>query len=506
VLVNSTKYHEETSYQRHKLNGHFLDLKNQPDVFKTYPGVELLKLPRISEFPVTDFSDLIKKDHIQNKTAPAFDIEELSRTLLLTYSITAKAGHSGGDFYYRSSPSAGALYPVEIYLAGNGIHGLKDGVYHFSIAQHALSLLRRGRFPIQVDSAMIPTGTKSPLMTFFLTAIFFRSAWKYRDRSYRYHLLDTGHLLENLLIALKSSGYDPSFSYDFDDYNINQLLGLDDTKEVCLCLCQVQGEQEFREEAAQEIYELPERFKNASRVAKDETEYPIVLDMHTAGSTVTSRSKTEYEMLSEFCVQPHSWKKIKTPVSWPEVMSYPENIFQRRSSRNFVKEPIKRETLTALFDSLCVLCSENTGQTSKISRYMCIGFLIGMAEGFTPGFYLLDTGSRATGMAASGLFIERMAGVCLDQGWLANAAVHFLFMTDLMVLDSLWGPRGYRYSMMTAGRLGERLYLTTTAMGLGSCGIGAFYDIEAADLLDLNKESRLLYLVAVGSVKSRIKL
>jgi nitroreductase len=108
-------------------------------------------------------------------------------------------------------------------------------------------------------------------------------------------------------------------------------------------------------------------------------------------------------------------------------------------------------------------------------------------------------------MAASGLFPERMAHVCLDQAWLASAAVHFLFMTNLKVLDQLWGPRGYRYAMMTAGRMGERLYLTTTAMGLGCCGIGAFYDMEAADLLVLNKESRLLYLVAVGPAKSRIK-
>jgi nitroreductase len=56
--------------------------------------------------------------------------------------------------------------------------------------------------------------------------------------------------------------------------------------------------------------------------------------------------------------------------------------------------------------------------------------------------------------------------------------------------------------MLTAGRLGERLYLAATALGLGCCGIGAFYDFEAVELLDLKKESRLLYLVAVGPVKS----
>ena len=55
--------------------------------------------------------------------------------------------------------------------------------------------------------------------------------------------------------------------------------------------------------------------------------------------------------------------------------------------------------------------------------------------------------------------------------------------------------------MLTGGRLGERLYMTATALGLGCCGIGALYDWEAAELLGLNDESRLLYLVGVGPVK-----
>jgi len=56
--------------------------------------------------------------------------------------------------------------------------------------------------------------------------------------------------------------------------------------------------------------------------------------------------------------------------------------------------------------------------------------------------------------------------------------------------------------MMMAGRMGERIYLAASSLGLGCCGIGAFYDEEARDLLGLNRESRVLYLVDVGPVKS----
>ena len=79
--------------------------------------------------------------------------------------------------------------------------------------------------------------------------------------------------------------------------------------------------------------------------------------------------------------------------------------------------------------------------------------------------------------------------------------MHVLFFANLEILERCWGSRGYRYAMLTAGRLGERLYVAATAMGIGCCGIGAFYDGEAAVSLGLNDHSRLLYLVALGPVK-----
>ena len=104
-------------------------------------------------------------------------------------------------------------------------------------------------------------------------------------------------------------------------------------------------------------------------------------------------------------------------------------------------------------------------------------------------------------LSSQGFWMDKMAHVCLDQAWLANCALHFVFLTNLDCLEQTWGPRGYRYAMLTAGRLGQRIYLGTTAMGIGCCGIGAFYDDEAARLLGLNEQTRLLYLVAVGPLK-----
>jgi SagB-type dehydrogenase family enzyme len=147
----------------------------------------------------------------------AIDLTSLSLVLRLTYSLTAKTRHAGGDFYYRSVASAGALYPTEIYVATQGVTNLPDGIYHFSIARHGLSLMRKGKLSLLIKKATEILDTTVPVLTFFFTAIFFRSAWKYRERSYRYHLLDTGHVVENLVLALNARGLPNALSMDFDD-------------------------------------------------------------------------------------------------------------------------------------------------------------------------------------------------------------------------------------------------------------------------------------------------
>jgi SagB-type dehydrogenase family enzyme len=115
----------------------------------------------------------------------------------------------------------------------------------------------------------------------------------------------------------------------------------------------------------------------------------------------------------------------------------------------------------------------------------------------------MDPESKRLGLLEKGLFIEPMARACLDQMWLKQAALHLLFITDLSDVDRWWGARGYRYAMVEAGRLGQQAYLAATAIGWGACGIGAIYDREAAELLNLSGSEALLYLVGIGPVRAR---
>jgi len=502
-MTNSAfKYHLHTSYQRDKMAGHYLDWPNQPTVFKDYPGISPVVMPSHIPVPREELSSLLKGDSLKDGGGQ-MDVAVLSLILRLACTLTAKARHSGGDFYFRSVASAGALYPTEIYVATNGVKGLHNGLYHFAVHRHCFYPIRQqGLSPHFFKTVQIP-GDKEPLLTFFLTAIFFRSAWKYRDRSYRYHLLDTGHLAENLIMALKSQRLPFDLSFDFDDKKVNDLLGLDETKEVALTVINVPGNDPISHEIGESIDELPENIRRASRVSGKEVDYPVIREIHRAGSWTTSPKRSAWEMPHELGILPETWTEITRPLSWPQVMNYPEAVFNRRSRRNFVKEPMGEGCMAALLDALCIKDFSHPTDEKEPYRSVSTGFLAGDVEGMKPGFYLLDTEKKAMGLVNHGHFMDRMAHICLDQAWLVNAAAHFLFLANLDGIDHTWGARGYRYAMITAGCLGERLYVAATAMGMGCCGIGAFYDGEAAALLGLDDHSRLLYLVAVGPVKGQ---
>jgi SagB-type dehydrogenase family enzyme len=494
MIKSCLDFHEVTSYYRDRMGGHYLDWANQPKVYKTYDGIKPLPLDREAEFPREKLHSLLL-DQTPGDTAPGIDLAALSKLFLLSYTFTTRARSQEGEFYFRSAASAGALYPTEVYTATRGVAGLHDGLYHYAIQAHALVPLRNGELGPYILQAAGREEKTLPVVILFLTAIYFRSAWKYRARSYRYHLLDTGHVEENLILALKSLGLPYQVSYDFDDAKVNDLLGLDEKMEVALALVFLFGQDVTPRHNKQEILQLSESVSKASRVSRKEVDYPAVREIHDAGKERIAGRIGGVEMTGSLGLRPKEWMAVESPSVRNETADYPDCVFMRRSRRNFVKRLIREDAMAEFLKG--VSASDRNPYEGSVS----VGFLTAQVEGVESGFHLLDREKQATGMIAAGSYIESMAPICLDQAWLANAGVHFLFLANLKVLDRTWGPRGYRYAMMTAGRLGERLYIAATARGLGCCGIGAFYDGEARKLLGLNESSRLLYLVAVGVVK-----
>ena len=389
TIKTGAQYHNYSGYDRHKMTGHMLDWSNQPRVFKKYEGIDPVLLPGDGLLPEKRLSHLLKRSEAKGE-AGEVRVEDLSRILLVTNGPTGRARYPDGDFYFRSAASAGALYPTEVYVSAGSVRGLESGLYHFAVHPHGLHPLRTGEAQSYVRKIVPEYEIGSPVMTFFFTAIFFRSAWKYRDRAYRYHLLDTGHVAENLILALRSLGLPFQVYYDFDDERADRFLGLDREKEATLALVSVPGPSGPPETGSTEVPALPGKIGQASRVSGHEKDYPAILEIHRAGARIGTASLPSADVIRDPGLSLQTREPLEGPASWPEVMDFGDAVFQRRSRRNFVKRPLPREGMMSLLDALCVSDPKTPNAVSHWERAFHTGFLALDVDDLPPGFYGID--------------------------------------------------------------------------------------------------------------------
>ena len=503
-VASGKEYHTITSYDRFRMTGHGLDWAHQPDPYKTYEGMDQIPLPEVSDFPKRSLWDLndVKASDTQTQM---LDLNRLSRILLLGYGLTARARQPGYEFYYRSAASAGALYPIEIYLAAFDVDGLDPGLYHYGIGRRALTLLRKGFFRELTASAVEDISSTGMCACFYISGIFFRSAWKYRARAMRYVLLDAGHVLENLRLSLKAEGYHQTIHYDFDDLVLNRFLGLDEKRETCLAGLPVYGEAKPSSvvEAVVTQKPLSSEIQASSRVSSKEVFYEEIDGICRAGRKFSGDMDmiSTSSMRDKLGLECSEWIPMVSFKSRDNEIGFAETIFNRRSKRNYIPEKLSAERFWRLLNFVYGAAAMGASPAQLHGGCLATGFFAENIEGLDSGLYLLNETEKKIGKVKQGRFLSTMATVCLDQEWLRSASIHFLFMTHLDELDRRWGARGYRYAMMLAGRVGQAIYLGATALGLGSCGIGALYDGEARETIGLNEDSALLYLMAAGPVK-----
>ncbi|WP_298235996.1 SagB family peptide dehydrogenase, partial [uncultured Azohydromonas sp.] len=136
----------------------------------------------------------------------------------------------------RASPSSGALFSTELYLAVGALPGLAPGLWHYDAEAHALERLRAD--PAVAALPGLPGGEEPGRADAFViaTAVFRRTGRKYRDRSYRYVLADLGHALENLRQAAVAVGWQARLVPAFDGPRLAAGLALNEDEEGVLAL------------------------------------------------------------------------------------------------------------------------------------------------------------------------------------------------------------------------------------------------------------------------------
>lgn len=500
-------YHERTKYDPETIN------QRVPDIDWDRPPVPF------KDYPIGTRIDL--KPHIGDRQTL---LSRLSHLLYCTYGVTARIPQiAQQDLLLRAAPSAGGLYPAEVYLLSGGQGDLPPGRYNYQVRDHSLVRFWENDSAEVLEAACFghPALKDAPFVI-VTTAVFFRSSWRYQDRAYRRIHLDTGHLLGNLELAAALTDYRPYLIAGFDDGAVNELLYLNPEEEGAIAVVALQDRQKQPPEA-------PLTTALASDADRDYPELPdgsLLGYLHQAsaievvpesGSELGSHD-IEDKYNFPFCTKVST---ASSPLDWGERGSGLEaTLLQRRSTRaydggaeieleqvkallNFAYQPQPLEQLSPQGLSAALSEAASWEQPNFCDRSLIQTFIATTAvAGLEDGCYYYAPQAQELRQIRFKNFRRELHFLCLGQNLGRDAAMVLFHTADLQGAIARWGDRAYRYLHLDAGHLGQRLNLAATHLRLGVSGIAGFFDDHVNDVLGIPPDEAVLYITTIGQPRT----
>lgn len=487
----SQHYHERTKYDPQTLGikSRALDFERQPASFKDY------KLG--TSYNLMDFL----QDEPDGE--PLVRWQRLSQLLFCSYGLTGIVPYPGNPFYLRAAPSAGGLYPAEVYLISRG-GPIPAGLYNYQVRSHTLiHFWESDVWPALQSACFEHPVLESTQLAIVVTGVFFRSAWRYEDRAYRRIFLDTGHLLGNIELAAALNEYRPHLIGGFSDQAVNQLLYLDADQEGAIAVIPLADLLDMQQLSSTQTA-LPSGV---------DTDYPAIPDgellgyLHQATQIKTEKPAIARPPLNNqgdkynfpFCLKIST---VTTPIKWDK-HSLKNTFLKRRSTRCYTGKPLTLTELAALLDF-----------TYQPQHYIDQGFdgapdyfELNLIETFVAvsGVTDLEAGCYYYAPKIQELrqirfknFRRELHFLCLHQDLGRDAAAVVFHTADLRTAISHYGDRAYRYLHMDAGHLGQKLNLAAIHLGLGVSGIGGFFDNYVNEVLGIPTDEAVLYITTLG--------
>ncbi|WP_016951267.1 SagB/ThcOx family dehydrogenase [Anabaena sp. PCC 7108] len=147
----------------------------------------------------------------------------------------------------RNSPSAGGLYPIEMFVSTQAVESLADGLYHYEPRGHGLHWVSDAVLADFVEPLLQQDYFVNANALFIFTSVFMRSMCKYGARGYRFALLESGHQAENICLMAGQLELGSLCIGGFHDMSLNSILGIDGKHHAAL-YCVAVGTYKRREQ------------------------------------------------------------------------------------------------------------------------------------------------------------------------------------------------------------------------------------------------------------------
>ena len=456
-----------------------------PSSFKTYPGTEAMALPLASAAgtPRSLARVVRASEHDAGFSDAPLELAELGRLLHLTNGVTGRRRAT----LLRAAPSAGALYAGEVYVLAERVSGLAPGAYHYAVPDHALVRLRSGSFAGDVAGALErPALVANAAAIVLLSNVFRRYTARYANRGYRYALIDSGHIGENLCLGALSLGLRERAPLRFQDERLNALLGLDGRTEAVCALHLVGRPAPTAAPTAPLVRRLVEQGTAPARPLPGRA----IERYHAATRLVEGDTPNEALEAPALQTTPPG---LTLPATPSPGMTVGACIDERRSAMHFREEPISLEQLSF------VLEMADGHAPLRRAPGVELHVVAHRVADLTPGLYRYESEAHGLTAVRSGNLSGPMTRACLGQEMAGTAAAGLAMVGRIRAQAERLGERSYRNLLLESGAIAQRVYLSAEAQSLAARNLAAFLDDELNALLRLDGAERaVMHLTMLG--------
>ena len=533
AVTETLLYHERTKhhYHRYARSAEFLDWASQPNPFRWYEGVTAARLPLLQKDPTSEHLALYERSR---NSFQDFSRETIGAFLELSLGLSAWKSIPGNSWALRINPSSGNLHPTEAYLILPALPGITAGVMHYNSYLHVLeprvavpeTLWQHIKEHFRTDGFLVA-----------LSSIFWREAWKYGERAFRYCQHDVGHALAALSYSANLLGWKVTWLNEVSDEEIARLLGFDQTQwpefelehPELLCFVHRSGESQIPRDLPTEIVSQFSRLEfhgTPNQLSEDHVDWEII--SRAAEATAKPRS---WEGAFAAPGRPGLPVTTRPPYAPTAQSGIPaaQIIRQRRSAAAFDGvSGITKDQFCAMLDK--TLPRDADAPFDLGLNVPCVHLLLFVhrVTGLEPGLYFLLRAERDLPalqqkchrqflwqpvdealplyLLQAGDFQSTAASVSCGQS-IAGESAFSLGMIARFGAEIESAPCRYRQLFWETGMIGQVLYLEAEACGVRGTGIGCFFDNPVHELMGLPDDAfQSLYHFTVGGPQEDARL
>lgn len=489
----------------------FMDWSNEPAPERTFVGSKVIELPFIDTENSLKFKDL--NSIITNRNDNHIGLSQIGSILELSMGLSAWKSYGENKWALRMNPSSGNLHPTECYILTPSLKGTNgvSTLSHYNPYNHSLEVRHEFTKDFFDGKGFI----------IILSSIYWREAWKYGMRAFRYCNHDIGHAIGTLSYSARLQNLNLELLHTLSNKDLNLLSGLGRTKFAkdeeefpdCVLYC---GSDSSKDSLISIIKELEDAQLNG--IPNQLSENHIVWeDIYSAIKTTEEHNPLKENPVIELI------EDIKYD---GQDISAEKIIRKRRSAQHFDgKTIISKDSFYSILNSTVTKSNSAPFNTINSISPSHLVIFVHRVKGLDKGLYILLRNSEDTEVLKSSfskdftwekiketpatlkLYLlhkedlkDAAQAISCSQDIAKDSAFSLAMVAKFEENLNQYGASYYKKLYWEAGLTGQALYLSAEAHGLRATGIGCYYDDVMHDLLGLKDLSfQSIYHFTIGT-------